>query len=179
MSFAILGMGTAVPAATLTQEEALGLARVLCCRTPEQNTWVPLMYTQTAIDTRHFTLPRQLIDDVLAGTRDSCSVFLPTGRLEDAGPTTGQRMRIYAQDAGPLALRAARAALEEARLRAGEVTHLVTVSCTGFAAPGVDLALIRGLGLSSTVQRTHVGFMGCHGAINGLRVVAAFGAADV
>ena len=26
MGFAILGMGTAVPAATLTQEEALGLA---------------------------------------------------------------------------------------------------------------------------------------------------------
>src|SRR6266536_375240 len=94
MSFAILGMGTAVPAATLTQEEALGLA------------------------------------------------------------------------------------LEQARLRAGQVTHLVTVSCTGFAAPGVDLALIRGLGLPPTVQRTHVGFMGCHGAINGLRVVTAFGGAD-
>ena len=46
MSFAILGMGTAVPAATITQDEALGLARVLCCRTPEQNTWVPLMYTR-------------------------------------------------------------------------------------------------------------------------------------
>src|SRR6266542_2190383 len=103
MSFAILGMGTAVPAATLTQEEALGLARVLCCRTQEQNTWVPLMYTQTAIDTRHFTLPRQLIDDVLAGTQHSGSVFLPTGRLDDAGPTTGQRLRIYAEDAGPLA----------------------------------------------------------------------------
>jgi predicted naringenin-chalcone synthase len=178
MSFAILGLGTAVPAATLTQEEALGLARVLCCRTPEQNTWVPLMYAQTDIDTRHFTLPRQLIDDVLAGTRHSGSIFLPTGRLDDAGPTTGQRMRVYAQDAGPLALQAARAALDQARLRPEQVTHLVTVSCTGFAAPGVDLALIRGLGLSSTVQRTHVGFMGCHGAINGLRVVAAFGDAD-
>ena len=43
MSFAILGMGTAVPATTLTQDEALGMARVLCCRTPEQNTWVPLI----------------------------------------------------------------------------------------------------------------------------------------
>src|SRR5262249_51103804 len=140
MSFAILGMGTAVPAATLTQDEALGLARVLCCRTPEQNTWVPLMYTQTQIDRRHFTLPRQLIDDVLHGTRNSGSVFLPTGRPDDAGPTTGQRMSFYAEDAGPLALRAAQAGLEQARLRPDEVTHLVTVSCTGFAAPGVDVA---------------------------------------
>ena len=178
MSFVILGIGTAVPVATISQEEALGLARVLCCRTPEQNTWIPLMYTQTEIDNRHFTLPRQVIDDVLAGTRDSGSIFLPTGRPDDAGPTTGQRMRVYAEDSGPLALRAARGALEQARLRPGDVTQLVTVSCTGFMAPGVDLALIRGLGLPLTVQRTHVGFMGCHGAINGLRVAAAFTGAD-
>jgi predicted naringenin-chalcone synthase len=178
MSFAIRGMGTAVPVASVTQEEALGLARVLCCRTPEQNTWVPLMYTHTGIGRRHFSLPRQVIDDVLNGTRASGSVFLPTGEPGDAGPTTGQRMEIYARDAGPLALEAATQALEEARLRPVAVTHLVTVSCTGFAAPGVDLALIRGLGLPATVQRTNVGFMGCHGAINGLRVAAAFGAAD-
>ena len=53
-------------------------------------------------------------------------------------------------------------------------TWPVTVSCTGFVAPGIDLALIRGLGLPATVQRTHVGFMGCHGALNGLRVANAF-----
>jgi predicted naringenin-chalcone synthase len=178
VSFVIRGMGTAVPATTLTQGEALAVARVLCCRTPEQNTWVPLMYQQTGIDTRHLTLPRSLVDDVLAGTRESGSVFLPTGRPDDSGPTTGQRMQIYAADAGPLALRAARRAVEQSGLRPGDFTHLVTVSCTGFAAPGVDLALIRGLGVPATVERTHVGFMGCHGALNGLRVAAAFTGAD-
>jgi predicted naringenin-chalcone synthase len=178
MSFAIRGMGTAVPANTITQDEALGLARVLCCRTPEQNTWVPLMYTQTGISTRHFTLPRAVIDDVLRGTRESASVFLPTGQPDDEGPTTGQRMQVYARDAGPLAVRAAGQTLEQARLRGADVTHLVTVSCTGFFAPGVDLALIRGLKLPATVERTHVGFMGCHGALNGLRVANAFASAD-
>jgi predicted naringenin-chalcone synthase len=54
----------------------------------------------------------------------------------------------------------------------------VTVSCTGFTAPGVDIGLIRELGLKPTVARTHVGFMGCHGAINGLRVAAAFAKSD-
>ncbi len=178
MSLVISGMGTAVPATTLTQDEALGLARVLCCRTPEQNTWVPLMYAQTGITSRHTALPRQLVDDVLAGTRHSGSVFLPTGRPEDAGPTTARRMQIYADEAGPLAVRAAREALAEAVTRPDRVTHLVTVSCTGCVAPGVDVALIRGLGLPATVQRTHVGFMGCHGAINGLRVAAAYAGAD-
>ncbi len=45
-------------------------------------------------------------------------------------------------------------------------------------APGVDVALLHGLGLSPSVSRTHVGFMGCHGALNGLRVADAFANAD-
>jgi predicted naringenin-chalcone synthase len=38
--------------------------------------------------------------------------------------------------------------------------------------------LIRELGLSPGVERVHVGFMGCHGALNGLRVGRAIGTAD-
>jgi predicted naringenin-chalcone synthase len=136
------------------------------------------MYNQTGIQKRHNSLPRALIDDVLQGTRDSDSIFLPTGSPDDLGPTTGQRMAVYAADAGPLALTAAHTALTHARLTAGRVTHLVTVSCTGFIAPGIDLILINGLGLPQTVERTHVGFMGCHGALNGLRVANAYASSD-
>jgi prepilin-type processing-associated H-X9-DG protein len=50
------------------------------------------------------------------------------------------------------------------------ITHIVTVSCTGFMAPGVDQHIIRELKLPNTVERVHVGFMGCHGALNGLKV---------
>ncbi len=49
----------------------------------------------------------------------------------------------------------------------------MTVSCTGFFAPGIDVALIEGLALPRTVERIQVGFMGCHGAINGLQVAEA------
>jgi predicted naringenin-chalcone synthase len=178
MTLSLLGIGTATPATTVTQDEALGLAQALCCRTDEQLTWVPLMYTQTGIHKRHVTLPRALIDDVLHKTTHSGSVFLPTGAIDDEGPTTGQRMAIYSADAGPLAVRAARSAIADSGLKAEQVTHLVTVSCTGFMAPGIDLALITGLGLPGTVERTHVGFMGCHGALNGLRVASAFTGAD-
>src|SRR6202042_2253876 len=44
--------------------------------------------------------------------------------------------------------------------------------------PGIDLALIRALNLSPTILRTHVGYMGCHGALNGLRVARAFTGSD-
>src|SRR5262249_751861 len=41
-------------------------------------------------------------------------------------------------------------------------------------APGFDVGLIKSLGLPPEVERTHVGFMGCHGALNGLRVARSF-----
>ncbi len=178
MSFAILGLGTAVPDTVLSQQEAMRIARSLCCRTREQSTWLPAMYDHTGIERRQIVLGRDVVEDVIHGTRHSRSVFLPTGRAEDAGPTTGQRMEHYAADALPLARKAARQALERSSQAPDSVTHLVTVSCTGFGAPGVDVGLIRHLGLAPTVQRTHLGFMGCHGAINALRVARAFSAAD-
>jgi predicted naringenin-chalcone synthase len=178
MSFAILGLGTAVPATTIDQNDASRLAQVICCRTPEQENWLPLMYNQTGIDKRHLTFEDQVVRDILDGTRLSGSVFLPSDVPDDRGPTTAQRMRCYQADAGPLALRSARLALEQSDLAPPEITHLVTVSCTGFAAPGVDLELIDGLGLRPTTQRTHIGFMGCHAAINGLRVARAYTGSD-
>jgi predicted naringenin-chalcone synthase len=175
---ALLSIGTALPATVITQDEALRIARSLCCRTDEQATWLPTMYGQTGIRTRHLAFSAALVRDVLDGTRHSGSVFLPTGRDDDRGPTTAQRMEHYADLAPPLALAACRDALQKADLPARRLTHLVTVSCTGFFAPGLDLTLIRALGLAPTVQRTHVGYMGCHGALNGLRVANAFAGAD-
>lgn len=178
MSFAILGIGTAVPTTIISQRDASDIAKSLCCRTAEQETWLPTMYDQTGIRTRHFALGADLVRDVIQGTRLSGSVFLPNGRDDDCGPTTGQRMEHYTRLAPPLALEATRAALANSGLAAADITHLVTVSCTGFVAPGVDVALINGVGLPRTVQRTHVGYMGCHGALNGLRVARAFTAAE-
>lgn len=178
MSFAILGLGTAVPATVYDQVEGLCIAKSLCCRTAEHATWLPVMYEGTHIRKRHMVLPRELVDDVLQGTKNSGSIFLPSGASDDRGPTTRQRMQMYAAEAGPLALKAARKALAQSGLRAGAFTHLITVSCTGFHAPGVDTDLIEGLGLSPTIARTHIGFMGCHGALNGLRVGQAFTRAD-
>jgi alpha-pyrone synthase len=178
MSLAILGLGTAVPQTKVTQEESAGIARSLCCRTPEHETWLPLMYKNTGIHTRHMAADPQLLEDLLHNTNHSQSMFLPSGRDDDRGPTTSQRMRYFAAAAAPLAVEASREALLQSELDAGDITHLVTVSCTGMRAPGVDYEIIRGLNLAPTVQRVNVGFMGCHGAINGLRVAQAFLDAD-
>ena len=46
MSFAILGMGTALPATAIPQTEAMQLARRIGCRTPEQAELLPSLYRQ-------------------------------------------------------------------------------------------------------------------------------------
>ena len=50
------------------------------------------------------------------------------------------------------------------------ITHVIVTSCTGFSAPGIDLALIERCGLPPSVERTMVGFMGCYAAINALKL---------
>jgi predicted naringenin-chalcone synthase len=174
MSLQLLSVGVAVPDAIMAQDSALAVALAVSGGTAEQRTWLPGMYEHTGIATRHTQFEPALIADVLADTRSSGSVFLPAGSPDDRGPTTGQRMREYQAKAGPLAVESSRRALERAGVSGDRVTHLITVTCTGFHAPGIDLPLIGSLGLPATTQRTQIGYMGCHGAINGLRVAQAF-----
>ncbi|HEV3116511.1 MAG TPA: type III polyketide synthase [Gemmataceae bacterium] len=176
MALSILSVATALPHTRVTQKESVQIAQNLA-RTDEAEVLASL-YEGTTIATRHFALERDVVQDMLQGTRHSESVFLPSGEDNDPGPTTAQRMQHYVDHAGPLAVRAARQALVKSKLHPSAITHLVTVSCTGFSAPGVDVELIKHLELPATVERTHVGFMGCHGALNGLRVARAFADAD-
>jgi predicted naringenin-chalcone synthase len=174
MSLAVLGFGTALPRTAVTQAESVQIAERLCCRTVGQEELLPALYRQSGIRKRHLAFSADIIADVLHGTKYSGSVFLPREGPDDPGPTTAERMRQYVREAAPLAVEAARRALLEAAVEPLSLTHLVTVSCTGFHAPGVDIELIKKLELKATIERTHVGFMGCHGALNGLRIARAF-----
>lgn len=161
--FGIEGIGVAFPEHELPLDLAVEMARRLCCETPKQARLVEAAYRRSGVRKRQSCVPGE-----------------EAYRWEEAerGPLLSERMRMYETHAGPLAARSAAAALADADLDARAVTHLVTVSCTGFEAPGIDLALVDALGLSADVQRVHVGFMGCHGAVNGLRVVRGLVAAD-
>jgi predicted naringenin-chalcone synthase len=167
-----------LPSTHLDHPGGLRLLRAVGCRTGEQAAWLAGVCSNSGVRTRHLALGADVVRDLLDGTRHSGSAYLPSGAPDDRGPTTGQRMQHFAALAPPLAIRAARDALGRSGLAARDLTHLVTVSCTGLLAPGLDGSLIRGLGLDPTLERTHVAFMGCHGALNGLRAARAFTEAD-
>jgi predicted naringenin-chalcone synthase len=70
------------------------------------------------------------------------------------------------------AVRLARRSVEALDLdgERSSITHLVVASCTGFTAPGLDQQLVDCLGLSPSIERTLVGFMGCAAAVNALKL---------
>ena len=164
--FEVLGLGTAVPEHCVNQGQAAEWTSTLSGHDARATKRTSALYQFSGIDNRHVSLLHP-------------SAFpypFDNGRPDDM--TTRWRMARYEALAPPLAVAASGRALASSGVSPGSVTHLVTVSCTGFAAPGVDLALVRELGLDPGVQRTNVGFMGCHGALNGLRVARAFALSD-
>ncbi|NIZ90539.1 type III polyketide synthase [Kineococcus rubinsiae] len=131
-------------------------------------------FNASGIERRHTVLA-----ELAPGASTGPTAFFDpaTGLLLD--PATGVRNAVYAREADELFVRAAGAALAGcAELGAGDVTHVVTASCTGFYSPGPDYRIVRALGLSPSVQRTHVGFMGCYAAFPALRQATAICRAD-
>lgn len=94
-------------------------------------------------------------------------------RVEDiSGATTATRMARFVHEAVPLGKAAVDACLAGAGLAADDVDVFTVVSCTGYATPGVDILLARDLGMPSSVQRLHVGHMGCYAALPALAAVS-------
>jgi predicted naringenin-chalcone synthase len=170
MPLTIRGLGTAVPCQQVGQADAIALAERVSAASGSRAALLRRIQRRTQVRQRGSVLAPHNAAQLPVSER------LPF--YGSQSPTTAARMAAFARHAAPLALAAVRVALADAAMAAPRITHLITVSCTGFQAPGVDLDLISQLGLDAGVQRTHVGFMGCHGALNGLRVAQAFVEAD-
>lgn len=169
MGLAILGWGTALPEVSVAAADSVDFVINLNGLTPEQARMVPILYRRTAIHKKHSVLARVAPD----GSKTQ-EFYYKTEDPEERGPSTRERMAVYASEALPLACQAAREALAASGVAPGEITHIVLVSCTGFVAPGIDIGLMRELGLPPTAERAQIGFMGCHGAMNGLKVADGF-----
>lgn len=94
-------------------------------------------------------------------------------------PSTAQRMRIYKENALPLAIKAIEDCFKNLnQFNPKTITHVVTISCTGMYAPGIDIEIIEHFKLNSDTQRTTINFMGCYGAFNGLKMADTICKAD-
>ncbi|HTF16955.1 MAG TPA: type III polyketide synthase [Chryseolinea sp.] len=108
------------------------------------------------------------------GLRDNFR-FYPNSSDFEPFPSTSKRLTLFREHALGLSVAAVQNMLTKVPdfdLRS--ITHLITVSCTGLYAPGLDIELVRTLGLLANVQRTGINFMGCYAAFNALKVADAF-----
>ncbi len=168
------GFGLAVPEHSIAQADAAELIVGFNADTDDQARVLRELYRRAGVRRRHSIVLESAGDD---GTARQ-STYLPRSEERPLGPTTAERMLSYEHHAGTLATTATQRALLAANIDAADITHLVSVSCSGFHAPGFDIELLLNARLSPSVARTHLGFMGCHGALNGLRVSDAFLKAD-
>lgn len=157
----ITSIATAVPPYRQEQMQVFEVVKDIHASTAEEQRVLKFMYKNSGIETRYAAVPdfnraykeRQ----ILTGGNGTLS----TKNLE-------ARLNIYEQAALSLSADAIQKCIS-GKVSAEEITHLITVSCTGLQAPGLDLAIIKTLGLRTDIYRTSVNFMGCYAAIHGLK----------
>lgn len=154
----IESLATAVPGHRHSQE---ALCRFLESHLPMDERSAALMRrmaAQSAIDARFSVLPdfSQVPENWLALKK------------KESGFTAGgmeRRMQLYFEHALPLSLKA----IAGLNFHPEEITHLIAVTCTGMAAPGLDLMLCEALNLRPETQRSCIHFMGCYAAVHALK----------
>ncbi len=94
--------------------------------------------------------------------------FYPKNQELLPQPTLSQRMAIFKEEAFKLSLKAIQK-IKNIDVLKQSITDVITVTCTGLFAPGLDIQLVEALGLKPTVGRSSVNFMGCNAAIIALK----------
>ncbi|HKH07387.1 MAG TPA: type III polyketide synthase [Agromyces sp.] len=168
------GLSTVVPSTILPQPEV----RDVFAAQPGLNRLAQRIIT-TSFDVSGIERRYTVLEELTFDERDGEPVFFDQVNGELLMPGTKARNEIYAAEATKLYVEAGRAAIDATPgVEASDITHVVTVSCTGFYAPGPDFMLVRDLGLGPAVQRYHLGFMGCYASMPALRTAKQFCEAD-
>jgi predicted naringenin-chalcone synthase len=161
----IISIGTAVPAHKHNQKDILQFMQHVYALDVTENRKMKFMYNLSGIDTRYSVVPDY--SHAMPEWK-----FYPHSENLEPFPSIEQRMQWYNKFAAPLSVDAIRNATEGI-INTHEITHLITVSCTGMSAPGLDLQVMELLDLPKQVYRTSINFMGCYAAIHGLKMADA------
>lgn len=154
---------TLVPEISGTQDQAAAILSAWA-GDPSLARMIRYVFRNTGIERRHSVLP-----DFIDETRARIFRRDESGQFQEPG--TQERNRVFIENAGPMATTLARRVLaSRPDFDKGDITHVITVSCTGFVNPGPDYRIVTDLGLSPLVERYNLGFMGCYASLPALRL---------
>jgi predicted naringenin-chalcone synthase len=123
----------------------------------EMQSKVEAMYIKGGIEKRYSVLP-------------DFNILSSRTLFAKLNPSVQDRMAVYNANATTIGVQA----IHNLEIELKDITHLITVSCTGMCAPGLDITIMQKLGLRSNCIRTSVNFMGCYAAIHALKLANAF-----
>jgi predicted naringenin-chalcone synthase len=161
----IASIGISVPGFRHEQSSILQFMQRVYAFNEGDRRKLKFLYNHSAIDTRYSVIPdysRPLPE----------WKFYPQAENLDPFPSLEQRMVYFQRYAAPLSVDAIRDCIG-GKIRDREITHLITVSCTGMSAPGLDIQVMELLDLPKNIYRTSVNFMGCYAAIHALKMADA------
>ncbi|ELR10887.1 uncharacterized protein ACA1_144880 [Acanthamoeba castellanii str. Neff] len=93
-------------------------------------------------------------------------------------PTMTVRNKAYCEEAPKLAIEACKKAVADWGGDAKDITHIISVSCTGVQAPGIEFYVMEELGIPRTAERLGINIMGCFGAFRALATAKALAKED-
>lgn len=161
----IISIGTAIPAYKHNQKDILQFMQQVYALDAAENRKLKFMYNLSGIEKRYSVVPdysHQMPE----------WKFYPHSENLEPFPSLETRMQWYNKHAPLLSVDAIRNCVEDL-IPINEITHLITVSCTGMSAPGLDLHVMELLDLPKQTYRTSVNFMGCYAAIHALKLADA------
>jgi predicted naringenin-chalcone synthase len=161
----IISIGTALPSFIHKQSDILYFMQHIYAMNESDKRKLKFIYNQSGIEKRYSVVP-----DYSRGINDW--KFYPRSENLEPFPSLEQRMIWYNKYAAPLSVDAIRSCIKN-KIHHNEITHLITVSCTGMSAPGLDLQVMELMDLHKSIFRTSVNFMGCYASIHALKLADA------
>ncbi|MEW1775039.1 3,5-dihydroxyphenylacetyl-CoA synthase DpgA [Streptomyces sp. NPDC086777] len=149
----IVGVGTAVPPLSYSQQEVLDVFGITDPRARG-------VFLNSSIERRHLVLPPIGADGRPVGE--------PQGDLLD-------KHKKHAVESG---IRALEECLKRAGAGLSDLRHLCCVTSTGFLTPGLSALIIRELGIDRHCSRSDIVGMGCNAGLNALNLVAGWSVAN-
>ncbi|MEO8768708.1 MAG: type III polyketide synthase [Ferruginibacter sp.] len=162
----IISIATSVPQYKYEQDELFIFADKLFSANDEATRKLKFLYRQSGISNRYSVVPDFNVPP-------SQRIFFPASNDLEPFPNVEKRMQLYNDYAAILSVEAIQDCIKN-RINKNDITHLITVSCTGISAPGLDLQVMELMELPHNIIRTSVNFMGCYAAVHALKLADAF-----
>ena len=158
----LIDISTSTPPYKVIQEKAASELKKRMANKPVIGRLIDMASVHSGIESRYIVIPD--------AEEDTESKFY-SNNGSYINPGTQIRMMEYEKWSKKLAKDAVSKLLADNKFNPSEIDRIITISCTGFFAPGLDYYLMNEFNIPFTAKRINIGFMGCAASIIGFNSV--------